>query len=245
MNIGIVGMGKMGQAVARISKERGHTVTLTLDLEQMQSFFAFPNELPDCWIEFTAPESAFQNLEILLATQRPIVTGTTGWYDRIEELHSKCIASGTPVLYGPNFSLGIAVLQKVNQYLAQLMQPYSEYDCAITETHHNKKMDAPSGTALALAQTIINYYSRKKSIVPGYELAGRPPMPEELVLTSNRVGYIVGSHEIIYNSAYETLTIAHHAHSRDVFAIGALNAAEWLIGKPANLYHFHDILPNF
>jgi 4-hydroxy-tetrahydrodipicolinate reductase len=245
MNIGIVGMGKMGQAVARLSKERGHTVTLTLDLEQMQNFFALTKDLPDCWIEFSAPEAAFQNIEILLTAQRPIVTGTTGWYERIEELQAKCIASQTPVLYSPNFSLGIAVLQKLNQYLAQLMQPYAEYDCAITETHHNQKMDAPSGTALALAQTLINNYPRKKSIVPSYELARRSPMPHELVVTSNRVGRVIGNHEIIYNSAYETLTLAHYAHSRDVFAIGALKAAEWLVGKPANLYHFYDILPHF
>ncbi|MCS6904620.1 MAG: dihydrodipicolinate reductase C-terminal domain-containing protein, partial [Bacteroidia bacterium] len=193
MNIGLVGFGKMGKTIAHLCSTHGHKISTILEAEQMQNFSSQDLDLPDCWIEFTIPQAVISNLERLIPTQKPIVVGTTGWYENLEKIQALCHKYQVAVLYGPNFSLGVALLQKLNRLLAQWMQAYPEFDCAIHEVHHNQKKDAPSGTALALAQTLLENLPRKKKTACAGELTTRAPLPEELVISSSRVGNIAGT----------------------------------------------------
>lgn len=239
MKIALVGYGKMGKAIEKAAIERKHEVvytchhlseTLVLTLKELQ---------PDAIIEFTHPESVIGNLELLATTNIPIVCGTTGWLAHLSHIASVIEKNKSSLIYASNFSVGVNILFKLNQQLAKWMNPYPEYDSFIEEQHHRHKADAPSGTALSLGLDMLKFLDRKENIVHN-ELINRGPTPSELSIGYIRAGEIIGKHTVTYTSHTDTLSISHHAHNREGFAIGAVIAAEWIQGKQG-FFNFADI----
>lgn len=230
LKIALVGYGKMGQAVEAEAQARGHEVILRADLAQFHQATMLAPDTCDCIIEFTRPESAVANYRTLLSTGVPIVTGTTGWGDHMEALRADVLAADTAFLHSSNFSIGVNVLFKINQMLARLMNAHPEYDCYIEEAHHRHKKDAPSGTAMSLAEQILGQLDRKSKVADA-DLRHRSPHMDELSVAYTRAGEIIGAHTVSYISDIDQLTIAHQAFSRRGFALGAVVAAEWIQGR--------------
>ncbi len=223
MNLLLIGYGKMGQTIERIALSRGHEIAGRIDAgDDLRAF----NQPADAAIEFTQPEAAVQNLLTCFEKGIPVVCGTTGWLSQQQEVEAACLKHNGALLHTTNFSLGVNVFFKVNQYLASLMDRHPQYEVSIDETHHTQKKDAPSGTAITLAQGLLENFSRKKEWV-----LGANPNPEALVINSFREDPAPGTHVIKYQSAIDDIEITHTAHSREGFAWGAVRVAEWLAGK--------------
>jgi 4-hydroxy-tetrahydrodipicolinate reductase len=235
LRIALVGYGKMGQAVEAEAIARGHEICLKTDVETLQLAATLTPETCDCIIEFTNPESAIANFKLLTATGIPVVTGTTGWLADLEPLQQFIAANHGTFLYSSNFSIGVNVLFQLNKLLAKLMNGYPAYDCFIEEAHHRHKKDAPSGTAISLAQQLIEGLDRKTRVADA-DLRHRAPAPEELSVAYTRAGEIVGAHSVSYLSEIDQVTISHQAFNRRGFALGAVIAAEWIQGKQG----FHE-----
>ncbi|MEZ4828651.1 MAG: 4-hydroxy-tetrahydrodipicolinate reductase [Bacteroidia bacterium] len=238
--IAIIGYGKMGKAVEKEALARGHQISMVLDVGNQKEIEALSPENTDVVIEFTHPDSFWGNLNQVLASGVPMVSGTTGWYQRLEEVRQLVTNTGGGLMYSSNFSIGVNVLFKLNQYLAELMNRYEQYDCFVEERHHRHKADAPSGTAHSLSLQILAGLDRKSRIA-GEELRSRKPAPEELSVGYVRSGEIIGEHSVAYTSDIDTVTISHTAHSRRGFALGAVVAAEWMYGK-TGIYEFSAIV---
>lgn len=239
MKIALLGYGKMGKAVEKEAIARGHEIIFHGDLSNAhQARMLSPKEC-DCFIEFTHPESAIANFRNMLSTRIPIVTGTTGWDSDFESWKSEVLAAGTAFMYSSNFSPGVNMLFKLNQRLAELMNAYPEFDCYIEEAHHRHKKDAPSGTALSLANQLLKGLDRKDRIASS-ELQNRPPAENELSVAYTRAGEIIGKHKVSYTSDIETISIEHEAFNRRGFALGAVIGAEWLVGK-RGFFEFSEI----
>lgn len=231
MNIAVIGYGKMGQAIEEILLERGHTVVAKLnrkpEAEDLKS--------TDVAIEFSSPESAFDNIKSLLENKIPTISGTTGWLDKLEEIKKINEENKSAFLYGSNFSLGVNLFFELNNHLAKLMAKYPEYKAEIEEIHHTQKLDAPSGTAISLAEQII-----KNSTVKSWELDGKTT-DENLPIYAKRIDNVPGTHTISYLSEIDTIEIKHTAHTRKGFALGAVLAAEWIYGKQG-FFSMKDVL---
>jgi 4-hydroxy-tetrahydrodipicolinate reductase len=227
MNILLIGYGKMGKAIEAIALQRGHHIIGKVD--NQEELFQF-NQLADVAIEFTQPESAIQNLKFCFEKKIPVVCGTTGWLQHAKEIENECLQKEGALLYSSNFSLGVNLFFKLNEQLAKLMKPYSEYKASIDETHHTQKKDAPSGTAITLAEGIIKNIPLKKK----WEL-NKPEIvthsPDSIVVNSFRVDPAPGTHTVKYQSVVDDIEITHTAHSRQGFAWGAVVVAEWMKGK--------------
>jgi len=239
LRIALVGYGKMGKSVEKEATARGHTISHVIDKENIDAIHSLSTDSVDVIIEFTHPESILSNLRALLPTQIPIVTGTTGWDHMHTEVQQWVKTHQASLLFSSNFSVGVNILFKLNQKLAQIMNAYPAYDCFIEERHHRYKMDAPSGTAMTLAQQIIESLEKKDKIVTS-ALQNRKPNEDELSIGSIRSGEIIGQHTVSYTSAIDTISILHTAHNRRGFALGAVIAAEWLHDK-RGMYNFADI----
>ena len=239
LRIAIVGYGRMGRAVEREAQERGHSISHRIGRSNADEMDALSKENTDCVIEFTRPESALPNFERLLKTGVPVVTGTTGWLDHLETLQAQVLSQNGAFLYSSNFSIGVNVLFKLNTILARLMNRYPDYDCYVEEAHHRHKKDAPSGTALSLADQILDNLDRKSEVASD-ELRHRPPNPDELSVAFTRAGEIIGKHSVSYISDIEQVKISHEAFNRRGFALGAVIAAEWLFNKQG-FYNFTEI----
>jgi len=230
LRIALIGYGKMGKAVETEAVKRNHTISFIVDLEHETTWDQINGNNTDVFIEFTNPDSFEPNLKKAVVRGIPMVTGTTGWYERKSEIEQWVNSQQGSLLYASNFSVGVNILFELNQRLAELMDRYPEYDCFIEEQHHRYKQDAPSGTAIHLGNQIIEHLSRKSQI-SDESLRSRAPRTDELSIGFIRGGEIFGKHTVTYQSEIDTIGISHQAHSRRGFAQGAVIAAEWLYGK--------------
>lgn len=238
MKIAIIGYGRMGREIEELAGESGHEVLLTIDNED--DWHKQGNFLTqaDVAIEFSMPGTAEKNIDRCFEADVPVVCGTTGWTTKMDEVCKKCIEDGHAFFYASNFSPGMNMMFELNHKLAKLMRNYPHYRILIEEIHHAGKKDAPSGTAISLARDIIDSHPVKTKWV------NRPSSgPEELEIISIRRNQEPGTHFVKYDSEIDSLEIKHVAHSRKGFAIGALLAAEWLIGKKG-CFGMRDILYN-
>ena len=226
MKLALIGYGKMGKAIEEIALQRGHQIVLKINRSNAGDFTASNLGLADLAIEFTGPHGAFENIHTCLEAGLPVVSGSTGWTDKLEEVKKLAAEKRLGFIYASNFSVGVNVFFEVNKKLAALMAAREEYDVILEETHHTLKKDAPSGTAITLAEQILEGNGRKKQWVN--EISDRP---EDLVIISQRVDPAPGTHNIRYFSPIDTIEITHTAHSRKGFALGAVLAAEYLSGR--------------
>ena len=236
LNIALIGYGKMGKAIEEIAVSRGHHITLKIDLHNAADLNADTVKDTDVAIEFTGPASAFQNVLKCLELKLPVVCGSTGWLDRLEEVKKFCQQQQGSFLYASNFSVGVNIFFEINKRLAELMQPHQEYDVTLEEIHHTQKKDAPSGTAVSLAQQVLEKINRKTSWVNA--LAENP---DQLSIISKRIDPAPGTHTVSYHSAIDTIDIVHTAHSRTGFATGAVLAAEFVKGR-TGIFSMKDVL---
>jgi 4-hydroxy-tetrahydrodipicolinate reductase len=225
-SIAIIGDGKMGQAIRQLATEKGWSVAAVLgERESAHGGGITAGSLgkADVAVEFTQPDAAVANVVASLRAGVPVVVGTTGWYDSLSEVTRVANETGTGLLWSPNFSLGVNVMIELARYAGTLMRPLEGFDAHIVETHHSRKKDAPSGTAIAIGKAASDALDR--------------PIPT----TSVRTGSVPGTHELIFDGAFEQLTLTHLARDRRVFAEGALQAASWLIGKKG-VFTMRDVL---
>jgi 4-hydroxy-tetrahydrodipicolinate reductase len=225
MNIALIGYGKMGHEIERIALERGHSVVSTIDIDNPEEFDSERFRSADVAIEFTRPETAMENYRKCFAAGLPVVSGTTGWLERMEEVKAAC-KQGQTFFYASNFSLGVNLFFALNKKLAQMMNDFPMYNVHMKEVHHTQKLDAPSGTAITLAEDILELVGRKRVWVKEAQKA-----QDELAIVSERTGQVPGFHEITYESEVDTITISHNAKTRAGFALGAVLAAEFTFGK--------------
>lgn len=226
MKIALIGYGKMGKEIERIALERGHEITLKIDITNQAELTVENLKKADVAIEFTVPASAIGNYKLCFEAGIPVVSGTTGWLDRKDEVYAACAAHDGTFFYASNFSVGVNIFFAVNKHLARLMGTRSEYAVEMKEIHHTQKLDAPSGTAITLAEGIIENLPEKKCWVN--QATGNL---DELAIISEREGQVPGYHAIRYESEADTIEIIHNAKSRAGFVLGAVLAAEFSLGK--------------
>ncbi len=236
MQIALIGYGKMGKAIEEIALKRGHTIAAKIDLDNMNDFTPAYLAKADAAIEFTSPHSASDNVKKLLEFGIPVVCGSTGWTERLEEMKTLCGARNGGFVYSSNFSVGVNIFFEVNKRLAALMANHPDYEVILEETHHTQKKDAPSGTAITLAEQVLEQVKRKKQWVN--ELSDHP---EDLEIISQREDPAPGTHSVKYSSAIDTIEIIHTAHNRTGFATGAVLAAEFIRDKKG-FYSMKDVL---
>lgn len=237
MNIAIIGYGKMGHEIEKICRERGHNIVCTIDANEEAKFDSDEFKSADVAIEFSSPESALNNYKLAFAANVPVVSGTTGWLDKIGVVKEACEKDGQTFFYASNFSLGVNILFAVNKYLANIMNDFPEYDVHVDETHHIHKLDAPSGTALTIAEGILQSLERKKQ----WKL-DKQNSDDDLQINAFREGEVPGIHTIKYESEVDSITLSHDAKSRKGFALGAVVAAEFAAKKKGFL-GMEDLLP--
>ena len=230
MKIALLGYGKMGKLIEQIATERGHQIAAIKDIDRPQPDYG----QVDVAIDFSTPEVAVENITDCLQNGIPVISGTTGWLDQYEEVSSLCKQMDGAFLYASNFSLGVNVFFALNRYLAKLMGDLPQYQVKMEETHHIHKLDAPSGTAITLAEGII-----KNS---AYESWGDQAATDRTIpIESKRIGEVPGIHLVQYSSKVDDIEIQHSAHSREGFALGAVIAAEWILGRKG-VYGMEDVL---
>ncbi len=229
MKIALLGYGKMGKTIERIALERGHEIVLKVDAPG-----DYDLSKAQVAIEFSTPQSAFVNISKALSLGLPTVAGTTGWLEHYPEAVALCKAHEAAFLYASNFSIGVNIFFELNKTLAQFMQKYPEYAVSIEEIHHTQKLDAPSGTAITLAQEIIEQTDKV-----GWELG--ETTEDKIPITAKRIENVPGTHIVTYKSVVDTLEIKHTAHNRDGFALGAVLAAEWIVDKKG-VFSMKDVL---
>ncbi|CAL2093662.1 4-hydroxy-tetrahydrodipicolinate reductase [Tenacibaculum sp. 190524A05c] len=230
MKLALLGYGRMGKEIEKIALERGHEIVITSNGEK-----AYDITKADVAIDFSVPTSAYNNISTCIENNVPVVSGTTGWLDKYNDAVELCKEKKGGFIYASNFSLGVNIFFALNEKLAAMMNPQKQYNLDIEEIHHTKKLDAPSGTAITLAEGIINNSDKQK-----WELDGESTN-ELIPITAVRTPDVPGTHTINYNSEVDSIEIKHTAHNRKGFALGAVVAAEWLIGKEG-VYSMRDVL---
>jgi len=236
MRIALLGYGKMGKTIETIAKERGHSISFKIDSSNLHEWENVATENTDVVIEFTVPETALSNFDKCFAKGIPVIVGTTGWYDNLEEIRKKVLDNHYSFLWASNFSIGVNLFFELNKTLAKMMSPYAEYAPSLTETHHIHKLDAPSGTAITLADGIISNHEKFEK----WKLDSQGE-ENELKVTALRVDEVPGTHQINYESENDEIEIKHIAKSRKGFALGSVIAAEWIIGKQG-FFSISDVL---
>jgi len=242
MKIALLGYGKMGQIIERFALERGHEIVLKISVDNLDDLTRQNLKVADVAIDFSTPDSVLHNIDVCFDANVPVVVGTTGWYGKLQEVKNECNSSNNALLYGSNFSIGVNLFFKLNQTLAKMMNNYPAYEVQVEEIHHTQKLDAPSGTAITLAEGIVDNIERKGewlNQVVGAETQHNVT-PEQLLIESLRIENIPGTHTVIYSSEVDDIEIKHTAHSRAGFALGAVVAAEWLKDK-TGFYSITDI----
>jgi 4-hydroxy-tetrahydrodipicolinate reductase len=235
MKIALLGYGKMGKEIESIALQRNHTIVLKVDETNASTFSIDELKQADVATEFSAPHTVIANINKCFEAQVPIVVGTTGWYDQFSEIEKSCVQKNGTLFYASNFSLGVNLFMKVNSYLAVLMNKYDTYNVEIEEIHHIHKLDKPSGTAITLANQIIEKLDRKKN----WSITSKEP--GALFIEDKREGEVPGTHIIKYTSEVDDIEIMHKAHNRKGFALGAVVAAEFLKGKKG-IFTMKDLL---
>ena len=230
MKIALLGYGKMGKEIEKLSKKRGHEIVAIIDKN-----FSEGNMLnADVSINFSVPNAAEKNILQSLKLNIPVVSGTTGWLDDLHKITDFCKKSNGAFLYSSNFSIGVNVFFKINDILSKLMNDFSDYKASIEETHHSKKLDRPSGTAITLAEKIISNSNYQSWTLKENKL-------NELPIKVKRKGDVKGQHVVKYNSSIDSIKIEHDAKSREGFALGSIIASEWIIGK-TGVFSLKDVL---
>lgn len=231
MKIALLGYGKMGKTIEQIALQRGHEIVLKID----ENSADYDITLADVAIDFSIPAAAFNNISNCINNQVPVISGTTGWLNKLPEATALCKENNGAFITASNFSLGVNIFFELNAHLAKMMRNLEQYAISIEEIHHTKKLDAPSGTAITLAEGIIENSDKeswalnvttKENVIP---------------ITAKRIDEVPGTHTVTYKSDVDTLEIKHTAHSRDGFALGAVIAAEWLVGK-TGVFTMKDVL---
>jgi 4-hydroxy-tetrahydrodipicolinate reductase len=236
MRIALIGYGKMGKAIEEIALKKGHEIVLKIDVSNLNDFTKENLQKADAAIEFTSPHTAYENVKKAIGFGVPVVCGSTGWTDRLGEIEQYCRDTKGAFLYASNFSIGVNIFFEINKKLAGMMAGHSEYDVVMEEIHHTQKMDAPSGTAITLAEQVLERIPRKSKWVNE-----ESPATADLIINSKRIDPAPGTHSIRYTSAIDDIEIIHTAHSRYGFASGAVLAAEFLTGK-TGIFSMKDVL---
>lgn len=236
MKILILGYGKMGHKIEELALGRNHEIIATIDQDNQKELNQLQGESVDVAIEFSQPDAAFDNIMTCLEKNIPVVSGTTGWLDRKAEVEAFCNKQETAFFYASNFSIGVNLFFKLNEFLARLMQPYQEYSTDLEEIHHTQKKDAPSGTAITLAEGIIENQDKYDSWINNTS-----GIQNQLPIVSKRIDKVPGTHIVKYSSYIDEIEIKHTAHSREGFALGAVLAAEWIEDKKG-IFSMKDFL---
>lgn len=237
MKIGLLGYGKMGRAIEEIALQRGHEIVVRIGIENLEDRTAENIKNANVVIEFTGPDSAFDNLKLCIDAGVPVVCGSTGWLNKYEEIKKYCIEKNGALLYASNFSVGVNIFFALNKKLAELIKPHSSYEVELKEIHHTQKLDAPSGTAITLAEQILEQLPEKTKWV------NEPSKDQsDLVIISERTDPAPGTHIINYHSEIDDITIMHTAHNRKGFATGAVLAAEFLNNNRKGIFSMKDVL---
>ncbi|MDD2960517.1 MAG: 4-hydroxy-tetrahydrodipicolinate reductase [Muribaculaceae bacterium] len=237
MKIAIIGYGKMGHTIERIAKEIGHEIVCIIDADNQEDFNSDAFRRADVAIEFTTPSTAFDNYLKAFKQGVTVVSGSTGWLSRLEEIKEICANGDASFFYSSNYSIGMNIFFELNKYLAKMMNRFSQYNVNIKEIHHIHKLDHPSGTAITLAEGIINNLRRKTSWTEDDKAQS-----EEILIKHEREGEVAGTHIVEYKSSVDRIVIEHEAYSREGLALGAIIAAEWMQGKKG--YHTMDEMMN-
>ncbi len=231
MKIALLGYGKMGKVIEKIAVSRGHEVTLKIDKDST------PYDITsvDVAINFSTPESAVENIRIALENNIPVISGTTGWLSEMESINTLCAAKNGAFIYASNFSLGVNIFFELNKHLAKMMKNLSDYQVDIEEIHHTLKQDAPSGTAITLAEDVIQHST--------HDSWGLAPLKDnnKLAITAKRIDSVPGTHTVNYSSEVDRISLTHTAHNREGFGLGAVVAAEWILGK-TGVFTMNDVL---
>ncbi|MCF1192115.1 4-hydroxy-tetrahydrodipicolinate reductase [Mangrovimonas sp. AS39] len=230
MKIALLGYGRMGKAIEAIAKQRGHSIVIATSDEG-----GYDITQADVAIDFSVPNAAFFNIANCLKHGVPVVSGTTGWLHNYDKAVALCEEENGGFIYASNFSLGVNIFFELNRTLARLMGPLDEYKVSMEEIHHTQKLDAPSGTAISLAEGIIKEHQNYSEWVLDQE------SPNAVPITAKRIENVPGTHTVTYSSKTDTIEMTHTAHSRDGFALGAVIAAEWLVGKKG-VFTMKDVL---
>ena len=229
MKIALLGYGKMGKTIEQIAIERGHTIVIKADLGSQYIITE-----ADVAIDFSVPESAFDNISNCIENGVPVISGTTGWLKNYDKAVALCNEKNGAFIYASNFSFGVNIFFELNKNLAKMMSALDQYKVSIEEIHHTQKLDAPSGTAITLANGIIEQTKYTKWTLD-------VPKTNEIGIIAKRIENVPGIHEITYKSKVDTIQIKHEAHSREGFALGAVIAAEWIVGKKG-VFSMKDVL---
>lgn len=237
MKIALIGYGKMGQLIEKLAMERGHEIVAKIHIDNTEEFTKSNLQKADVAIEFTGPDSAFENIKRCIDYNLPVVSGSTGWNESIESIKVYCKKRNGSFLHASNFSIGVNIFFEVNKYLAKLMASHNqEYDVSLKEIHHTQKKDSPSGTAVTLAEQVLEIFKTKKNWVKGYSTRR-----EDLSIISERIDPAPGTHQVKYSSGIDDIEIIHTAHNREGFALGAIQAAEYIHDKKG-IFTMQDVL---
>lgn len=230
MKLALLGYGKMGHIIEHIAIDRGHQIALRIDAFNQEDLTPENLQRADVAIDFSTPTSVLRNIDACFQAGVPLIVGTTGWYEKLAEIENKCVSGNNTMLYASNFSVGVNIFFHINKVLAGIMNKYSQYEVQVEEIHHTQKLDSPSGTAITIAEGIIDQLDRKTEWVN--ELIGNNVetvvRPTQLLIESHRIEEVPGTHTVIYSSEVDEIEIKHTAHNRTGFALGAVLAAEWI-----------------
>ncbi len=243
MKIALLGYGKMGQTIERIALERGHEIVLKKD--EFNTYDGLANA--DVAIDFSIPSVAVANISSCFHANVPVISGTTGWLEHFDEMVSLCEAKKGAFIASSNFSLGVNLFFELNEYLAKMMAKFESYSVDMEEIHHTQKLDAPSGTAISLAKGVIENSNYTNWTIETPEsnhpspASLRDELTNQIPIVAKRIGEVPGTHTVTYNSSIDSIEIKHTAHNRDGFALGAVIAAEWIVGKQG-VFTMKDVL---
>jgi 4-hydroxy-tetrahydrodipicolinate reductase len=242
MKIALLGYGKMGKIIEKIAIDRKHEIVLKIDLDNQHELTTENLKKADVAIEFSTPVTVLGNIEQCFKANIPVVVGTTGWYDKLEQIKRQSEQNNNALIYATNFSVGVNIFFHLNKILAKLMNGYPYYDVQVEEIHHTQKLDSPSGTAITIAEGIVENLESKKEWVnvltsDGDETADENAKPDQLLIESFRIDSVPGTHTVLYDSEVDTIEFKHTAHNRNGFALGAVLAAEWIKDKKG----FHPV----
>ncbi len=235
MKIALLGYGKMGKIIEKIAADRKHEIVLKIDYDNQHDLTTENLQKADVAIEFSTPATVLSNIDHCFKAGVPIVVGTTGWYEQLTEIKQRYEDSGNAFIYATNFSVGVNIFFHINKVLAKLMNKHPYYDVQVEEIHHTQKLDSPSGTAITIAEGIIENLDNKKQWVNILTDINNPAddnaKAEDVLIESYRIENVPGTHTVLYDSEVDTIEIKHTAHNRNGFALGAVLAAEWVADK--------------